>query len=427
MKKKAYGIKDRRDQQSELKFLTTLECAFLITMLSTFILSLFKKVDLTYHSDFVAHGVVSGMLNLALFEINLYFLVAHILPSPDDAGWKITVWYIPVYIIAATFDYCVPILPAEIYTSIIPLVYIFFAFHKYKKGNSTKLMACRAIYIFLLMVVAGYLTRYIKFSFFDVGYIPVTLLERIVYQSDMFLIYFISLKVVKKHARLGLAFSFLPSQKGSIQGISEHGQKDLDPIDQEIAALTTKQSFIYWAMVMGYQFIQLAVVLLIGVFESTLIQIVMMLSFFWIGRSILKTSWHSRKLSICSAITFIGFWLLSAAAPPLAVSLFGTVALSAVFTYSLYIAALYEDDYMDLQSFKESFPKFSGNKMDKKDIIRLSQLAGYNERDIGIAVDLFCTEKLHKEIGDKYSLEPETIRRYKVRYKKDFEKISENL
>lgn len=359
--------------QREQRFIMFIGIAFCAMLLNAFILTLLGIIDLRIAAQVNLPSVVEFAINTALFMVNIFFMFSIILEIFDKRIIKIVVFYLPVYLVCCLFPNA-----GLIATIVLPTIYLF-VWRLVKRPKDFKHFFINVgVFIFTVSTYQQ-LALLIKLNYFGIQYYKGNCITALLFASDLYLVYILYCLVVIKHVEFN---SIFPESK-NIREVPERIQDGVD-----LSGLKAHQRFLFWCMAMGYQVFQLTVVLLIGFINNTIIELLVMLIVFFIGRPILGTSWHSDKLSICSAATFTGFYILTKCTLPISVSLFSCIALSAAFVYLLHKIGVHVDKYETYRTAIEQKP-FKVVGATEKDLLERCQLKRVRKENRKFLVEYF--------------------------------------
>lgn len=388
-------------KKEENNFLLFIGLSFLTVLLSAFLLTILGIVDFRIVNEIKLNSIVECAFNFVMFIANLFFVFSITLRIFDKKIIRITLLYIPVWFVGTIIagfindpDYDL------IFSTILPFLYVLFA----TKGRlNSKIVRFGVI----TLIVSAYqqISGYIKLLGFGAYYYNLNTVVYLLLSIDLFLFYTLLYCGVKRHVQIMESGKF--SVFSEAKSIHENAEQGID--DLNLAELSNRQRFMFWCMATGYQIFQLAVVLLIGLINSVFIELLIMLAVFWIGRPILKKSWHSDSLMWCSITTFCGFYILTKTTLPLSVSLFSCIALSALFVYVLHRAAIHADTYEKLLEERQERDDFK-NKSRRGRAKTVLQTLSPSHVDYEILAAYVNGETL-EIIADTYNLSLSTLNR----------------
>ncbi len=329
-------------------FIAFLGLSGAVILLSAFFLTLFGFLDLRYANDFQLHGSIDFFGNFFLFCINIVFVIKTVFVK--RARQKDICILLAILLFANWF-----IKNSLIVSTAIPFVAITIIFCK-KKNDIINLIVW-----FVLTGFLQYALKFVKTNIFDFEYHTENFITTFVYNIDLILIYILiermsrSYEEYRKIVLAGFSRKHLVLREKTGVRINDGiGEKVL-----ETEKLTKKQKIIFAILSQGYQVFQLAVVLAIGLVNNMFLELIAMLIMFWVGRGLLKQSWHSNKLWICSCSTFIGFYVLTKITPPFSISLFMTVVCTGSFVYILHVLGIKSDRLEELEKrYETDFTKY---------------------------------------------------------------------
>lgn len=322
---------------NESRFITWLGIAGVTVLLSAFVLTLFGIIDLRIEV-FNDNKIFRFIINFILFELNLYFIFCITI---GNNSIKPLLYNLPISLISNIF-----LENSLIVSWVIPFIFIIIYNACLKQICFKKLIK---FHILLTLFIATYqsISCYIKLLNFNIVNLNGDFISNLIVSIDLYLVYYFLMKGVNgDYVGLCTKLAFLSESK-SVRQAEEPSEEVLN-----VEELTKRQEAVFRLLAGGYQIFQLLVVLGIGVINNMWIELVIMLIVFWNGRKILGNCWHSEKLSICSAATFTGFYILTKITPPLSISLFLVICLCGMFTYFMYVLGLKSDRLEYLEKSK---------------------------------------------------------------------------
>lgn len=377
-------------------------------LLSAFLAARFGIIDLRIAAQMRFSDSVEYVCKFTMFMLNLFFAVGIILRIRPRQALIITIGYIPIHVLlclafkpGSCFDFVVTVLAPFSYIIVINLFKRYLPFKSMLAG------------LFLFIACLGLfqqITGFIKLQKYGIGYFGVNSLTLFLYSADQYLFLILYYVEVIIYGLVGFASIHLKAD-----GVQPDFETSRETMRQEIANLNAKGKFIFKLLAMSYYLFQLFVVLLIGFINNTAIEIFLMLVAFFLGRKALGKSWHSKKLSICSLITFTGFYILTKITLPITVSLFSCIALASCFVWLLYEAAIKEEEFNTLKGSKASFDLKTCTEEQLREHCKLK---GVSESSTEFCVDAFIYKKTNKELANMYNLEIQSVKDKKIRLQK---------
>lgn len=399
----AARIKLQESKVREQKFLLFICLSFTFILFTAFTFTIIGIIDLRIINSIEISIYAERLLNTLMFTINMFFMVSIVLGIFDKKSVFITMGYLPIYIITTLLPLKYAGIYGFIFTTIIPILYLLFI------SISLKYKIKSVIFRILLFSVGislyQYISMFIKLSYFNINANIMNSMTCLLLQIDLYILFILLYKVVKNYELV--AKPFLLSEKNSVSTTENHSEKDLD-----ISDLNAKQKFIFYALSIGYQLFQLIIVLLIGFINNRYIELPIMIIVFWISRKLLMYCWHSAKLWICNVATFAGFYLLSSLSPPLSISLFGCISLSAIFTYVLAKIGMIQEEYDALKEEKEKIKEFKLEPLcDKETLIEICKAKDMSAMETDLLVEHYANNKNYVQMQVKYHYSDRHIRR----------------
>ncbi len=292
-----------------------------------------------------------------MFLINMFFVFSISLSIFNINSLYITISFIPIFIVF------VELFTSDLITTGL-LPFMFLVFIARMMNTNTMWMAIRYLIYSTIMILYQQLSFFIKFNIIAIDYVDYDLISTLIYSIDLYLVYIISYMAVRHYVKVKKN-KYVSKNKSTIGTpgtdnivcIKDAEKLVVYPEDKSIQEIEGRHSqtvteelklnelgrgkeILFWIIAMGFQVVQLLVVLGIGLLNNAFLELIAILIVFWSGRSILKISWHSDSLSGCSAVTFGAFYILSKITLPFKISLFLCVMLSTVFTYIMYLLGL---------------------------------------------------------------------------------------
>lgn len=328
----------------ENKFIAFLGVCGTTLLLSVFFLAMFGVVDLRLVNDTVLSPLLVFSINSSLFMVNMYFTISICLNTDSKKTFKYMLWYIPIYIIPHFIT-----IPSFLTSVVLPFGFVLII-------NKNKRTIINIITFSTVTIAYQLISGYIKFFGFGFNVYNGNSILALIYAIDLFL-FFIIYKRVVNYNGLDCKHLVFPEKK-SIQQNAELSKETLDLSD-----LSRKQKFMFLFLASGYQVFQLLVVLAIGLINNMFVELILILPMFWFGRKILKQSWHSDTLWICSLATFGGFYTLTKVVLPLHISLFSIITLTGLFIYLLHRLGVNDERLQELESrYNSDFTKYGFTK-----------------------------------------------------------------
>lgn len=322
---------------NERRFITWLGIAGVTVLLSAFVLTLFGIIDLKFADEFCANFYVDIFLKMVLFITNIVFICL-IVSNKSKFIFHIIFLTLILYPILMK-------IPEHLWSLATVLYPLFCAFAIGLMNKiPIKTLAFSSIALSILVILFQQTSNFIKVGNFLISYEDFNTIEILVFSIDLVLFY-LYLRKVGDYYAMGKFLVF--SKSKSVRQAEEPSEEVLN-----VEELTKRQEAVFRLLAGGYQIFQLLVVLGIGVINNMWIELVIMLIVFWNGRKILGNCWHSEKLSICSAATFTGFYILTKITPPFSISLFLVICLCGMFTYFMYVLGLKSDRLEYLEESK---------------------------------------------------------------------------
>ncbi len=391
---------------AEHRFLLFIGLCFSIVLMSAFMATYSGVIDLQITAQIRFSDSAEFLCKFGMFMLNLFFAAGIILRIRPWKALIVAIVYAPIHAVL-----CLVFKPGSGYdfviTVLIPFGYIV-AINSIKRYLPFKSMAVGLLIFIACLGLFQQLTGFIKLQKYGVGYFGINSLTLFIYSADQYLFLILYYVEVIIYGLVGLS-----SFRLKANGVSANAEADAEIMRQQIASLNAKGRFIFKALAVSYYLFQLFVVLLIGFINNTAIEIFIMLGAFFAGRCALGKSWHSKKLSVCSLITFAGFYVLTKTTLPVTVSLFSCIALSSCFVWLLYQAALKEDEFNALKKFKSSCSAFdlkTCTEVQLKERCRLKNIPG---SAVDFCVSAFYDKKSNKELAGLYSLELQSVKNKK--------------
>lgn len=396
---------EKEIEKRKRRFIYMLGLSGLTVLLTAFILTLIGAIDLRIVNDVRVPAWIDFIGNFVMFMINMYFVFSITLRVFDKRKWFILLGYVPIYILKY---FLIPVqIFGLIHSFIIPLIYcIVLTIILSKIKNNIQLnkytILCYII-SFVFIPIYQLLSGIVKLYGFGLYYYNCNILSTLLYSIDLYIV-FILLKWVVKNNVLG---NIRRRRKFLLFAKDKSVPVDSETLQALTNGMTRRQAVMFYILAMGYQMLQLIVVLAIGKINNMFIELLAMLIIFWIGRTILGKCWHSDKLWVCSVATFTGFYILTKCTLPLSVSLFACISLSGAFTYLMYYLGVKQEKYKEYEQI-----------CDKEKIFRDKCFqAGLSNIKTEIAVDYLINGMSIKDQSIKYEYTESTIKKYRQKIK----------
>ncbi len=310
--------------------------------------TLFGFVDLRITSDIVLPPLLDNILKTLLFSVNIF--VFHRFCLGEYFKHKQFLVYMLFHIVLLA---CIDT-PPLLATTAFPVLSIIIQ-------KPTKQTVVNIGFYSLIIGMYQFLSGVVKIHNFGFYVYECNAMVTSLYSIDLFLFYIYLLKGVSKYVILSRQYLF-PTKAKSIFKNDGNGESTLTDVEG-FNTLNARQKLFFLALASGYQVFQLLVVLAIGVVNNTIIELLIMIAMFWIGRRVLRISWHSDNLWQCSVITFSGFYILTKVSFTMQQSLFAMILLSTVFTLLLHYIGVVADKYLAYAelyefTFKDTFESY---------------------------------------------------------------------
>lgn len=397
---------------NENKFLNLIAMTFVTVLLSAFILTYMGIIDLKIINEIHFSPWTEYFANFAMFMINMFFVFTVSFCVLDKRIWYILAGYGIIYII---FSFT-PWGHTLFFSTLLPIFYVVIV-AKLKFNNEFNKILIRHGLFMLVVPIYQQISGYIKFMNMGLQYYKCNPLMLFVYSIDLYLFYSLIYMEVNNYARRS-GKHLVCTEAVSI---SVNIEPDEQAFQQQIASVSPAQRFVFNALCQFFQIFQLAIVLLIGLINNMCIELLIMLAVFFLGRRMLGTSWHSKKLSVCSAVTFGGFYILTKLTLPLNISLFSCIALSAGFVYILHHAGLHEIKYNALLMDKQQKEAFNLKTSTEPQMRERCRELGKSKEYEDFCVMAFVWKLRRKDIALKMQYEESTVKRYITKYRHELE------
>ncbi len=116
----------------------------------------------------------------------------------------------------------------------------------------------------------------------------------------------------------------------------KHDSENYVKLQQVKNTLSESQYRAFIAVFLLYQVVNLAIVIWLGLLFNVLIELLIFLSIFFIGRNLLGSSLHSNSMILCFIITVFVFIFVCATMIPLQLNLFSPIIYAATICLAMY-------------------------------------------------------------------------------------------
>lgn len=398
--------------QNMKKFYSFIAISYLVALVVFATLTHLGLLDIKLYDKLEIGNSLNNIIKFCFYSINIYFLLMIISRNRYDKNIKYYVGYtaitIPIYLINTKYTF--------ILTFLLPILFLFIMSILKIDNIPIKQIITRFLMFLLITTLVQFLIFFVRFGQFDIlNMQDLNVKHYFIVSIDLLIYYYIYYKVVTADVKSFFpVFNFLHAKNKCISKTCNDFQKVLD-----LQSLKMRQRAVFYLLAYGYQFITLFVVLAIGQLNNKLIELIVMLLIFWIGRKILCKSWHSDDLWKCSTITFVSFYILTLVPfVSFEISLLAGISLSAMFVFILYKLAEFEENYGKLKDIYNRFYSFDLMKCTENEILERCKIVGMSKDDTSIVLDIFYHQIPIKELSKKLHMTTNSLRNKKTKLKK---------
>lgn len=361
-------MKNEKQTQILVEFI---EISCIIMLISTYVLTILGVIDIKYVNNMEFTPIIEflGQFSLVMIQIFLMFKI-----YLKDKHIKATMAYIPIALMCEL----VPVENYYIATIIVPVIFstAILLYKKYPVKNLAIAWIATAIVqaIFGTVKVYNFNFNFVETNFVTAFILSIDIIVFLIFLERRINHYGKSFKILESH---------LYAKRRSVRQNEKCSNENI---------LNPRQKAAFITMVMGYQLFQLLVVLTIGTINNKFVEILIILPVFWVGKIILKKSWHSAKLWICNMATFTGFYILTEITPEVEVSIFMVILCTGAFVKILNIIAETEEHLEFLEKkYQTDFTKYGlsaemaefandwiAEKMHDKDLMKKYNISSTN-------------------------------------------------
>lgn len=351
--------------------------------------------------------LADSIISCLLFSINLFLIIGICINIKYKSILIATICYIPSWVISFIID-----LNPTIYCFILPIMYILFLglYHHY---NMKKLII-KSLFKISIILLYQFITLSYKLNisvFYNVSNIAI--IDKVLLQIDLISIMIIIFMIRGDEYDIRTLCSriqyFFISRQIITQGNDSIGKNENDKDVEKFNNLSNFNKTLVIIMYFAIQILQLFIVACVCIIGKVWVEAIVIFISFFIFRLILKKSWHSKSLTICTLTSTLVFYGTSKMTIPLAKSLFAPILIGLCVAIAMYKIAIHNENVTELLINNKSMQidiEFLQNELKgksqltvkEKEIFRLLK-QGYAQVDIGEMLEPPITER--------------TVRRYK--------------
>lgn len=393
----------------ENKFLSVMSMIFVTVLLCSAVLTWLGIIDLRIVSEIKFDFAVEYIGNFTMFFINLFFLFSICLHIFDKKILIYLLGYVPICVVSGLCG----IGQTIIFTAILPIIYLFAISFFLFKNNFRRILIDTVLFN-ILIITYQQISGFVKLYGMGWQYYKCNIVMMLIYSIDLYLVYILLYRVVKKYDRrknLVWLLRFLKSNCKEILGNRNA---------EDVSDLTVRQRRIFSALIWIYLIAQscfvIGVNLLINKFlyylggmYIGLIELIIASIALEIFRRVLGKTFHDKKPLICNAISLIVICTISRFSLPLNVSLFFNVCVSAGMAFIIHVLVVRNEKYNKLNSDKLERDIFNSKSRRKRALSALETLS-IEHLDYSLLADYAKGETLDVLAG-KHNLSQSTVNR----------------